>query len=377
MAAAGEHVFVAFHGVAGHEAGSGCLIHVYSAKDGSHVATLRPGPEVGGISMIDFQVGALNVRKRDDGTYVAFVEEDQQAKIIYYQWKPRETPQAPPAAAPESLRAFTGDGVAVLQWKRTAGAETLLNPLRDPLLERYTLKRSTKPEGPFSVIATDACKDDPLQAGRVIFADSGVEEGQTCYYTVSAVNDKGEGPASKALSVKPGRVENLAADGTFENDAPGAAPAGWQLTAGRWTVTDETSFSGKRCLKGTYNRSSEQPVGPTISTRDGIAPGRYRVEMVMASAKKVDGGEAGCRSPRTHLVKPAGGQDILDGTNRIVEPLGERNGKTWWRFSHDVVVQDDTVRLAVDLVYPVGSDRPDPAAVWVDYVKAYRYEEVQ
>jgi len=86
---AGDYVFVAFDWGADERRRNG-EIGVYRASEGSRVGSLWVGPEVGNRSgCIDFG-SAVRARRRADGSYAVFAEEDEFAKIVYYLWKPRE-----------------------------------------------------------------------------------------------------------------------------------------------------------------------------------------------------------------------------------------------------------------------------------------------
>jgi hypothetical protein len=85
--AEGDYVFVAFDWGSDETRRLGEIV-AYRASDGSKVGGFWPGGEVGGRSgCIDFG-SAIHARRRADGTYVIFAEEDEFAKILYYLWKP-------------------------------------------------------------------------------------------------------------------------------------------------------------------------------------------------------------------------------------------------------------------------------------------------
>lgn len=71
------------------------------------------------------------------------------------------------------VHALAGNGYVGVTWKTTSGAQS------------YTVKRSESEEGPYSVIATD------VQGN--FYKDTNVQNGKVYYYTVSAVNENGEG----------------------------------------------------------------------------------------------------------------------------------------------------------------------------------------
>ena len=65
-----------------------CAIYVYDAKTGAPVGKLQPDATVGSNSgWLDFPY-AVRAFRRTNGEYLIFVEEDLDAKVILYRWKP-------------------------------------------------------------------------------------------------------------------------------------------------------------------------------------------------------------------------------------------------------------------------------------------------
>ncbi len=90
---------------------------------------------------------------------------------------------APAAAAvPTGLTGSAGDSVAALSWNTSAGASA------------YNLKRSTNSGGPYTVIA---------KTTGTSFGDSGLTDGTTYYYVVSATGLSGESANSSEFAVTP------------------------------------------------------------------------------------------------------------------------------------------------------------------------------
>lgn len=93
------------------------------------------------------------------------------------------TPQSPNLpAAPANLAATPGNAQASLTWSASTGATG------------YNLKRATSSGGPYTQIAMLATTS---------YVDTGLTNGTTYYYVVSAVNASGEGANSTQVSVTP------------------------------------------------------------------------------------------------------------------------------------------------------------------------------
>jgi len=109
------------------------------------------------------------------------------------------------ANAPASLTVVAGNAQAELNWTAPTGAVT------------YNVKRSLTSGGPYTAIATGGVTTS--------YVDTGLTNGTTYYYVVSAVNPAGESPNSVQVSATP-RVPTIAyqihsgggATGTFSAD---------------------------------------------------------------------------------------------------------------------------------------------------------------
>lgn len=81
FAVAGDYLFAG-------EGREPCAIYVYNAKTGAPVGKLQPDAAVGSNSgWLDFPY-AVRAYRRTNGEYLVFVEEDLDAKVILYRWKP-------------------------------------------------------------------------------------------------------------------------------------------------------------------------------------------------------------------------------------------------------------------------------------------------
>jgi fibronectin type 3 domain-containing protein len=117
--------------------------------------------------------------------------------------KPAAPVQAP--GAPTGLMASAGTAQVSLNWTASAGAAS------------YHVKRSTTSGGPYTQIAAPAGTN---------FTDTGLTNGTTYFYVVSAVNSAGESANSSQASATPSAPAK-----------PPAAPAGLQATPGNAQVT--------------------------------------------------------------------------------------------------------------------------------------------
>ena len=162
---------------------------------------------------------------------------------------PSPAPAAP--STPTGLAAAAGNAQTTLSWNGVSGASS------------YNVKRGTQSGGPYSTIST---------AGAVTsatFTDTGLTNGATYYYIVTAVNTAGESPASNEAATTPtppaaswlmqspgighviGRLDadgwsaNTAQDpanflqyGPYVPTAAGAHTASWEL------MVDNNTFAG-------------------------------------------------------------------------------------------------------------------------------------
>lgn len=148
------------------------------------------------------------------------------------------TAQVAAPTAPTGLTATPANIQISLAWTATSGATS------------YHVKRSTTSGGPYTQVSAPATTN---------FTDTGLTNGTTYYYVVSALDSAGEGPNSTQASATPTTAV-----------APPAAPTGLTATPGStqislaWTATSgATSYHVKR---STTNGGPYTQVGAPTST---------------------------------------------------------------------------------------------------------------
>lgn len=113
------------------------------------------------------------------------------------------TPLTPPPAAPTGLSATAGNAQVSLSWSASNGATS------------YNIKRSTTSGGPYSTVGTATVTN---------YVNTGLTNGTTYHYVVTAVNSGGESGNSSQSSTTP-------------QPPPPAAPSSLNATAGNTQVS--------------------------------------------------------------------------------------------------------------------------------------------
>ena len=155
------------------------------------------------------------------------------------------SPLPPPPAAPLGLSAVAGDQQVSLSWSASSGATG------------YTVKRSLSSGGPYASVGTTAS----LSA-----LDTGLTNGTTYYYVVSASNAGGEGPDSGEVAATP--------------LPPPAAPTNLIVTLSGGTPV--LTWTGSTGATGYTVRRSTAPGGPFAVVASGLAGTTYTDSTALA-----------------------------------------------------------------------------------------------
>jgi fibronectin type 3 domain-containing protein len=178
-------------------------------------------------------------------------------------------------AAPTGLTAAAGNASVKLTWQTAARATS------------YKVKRATVSGGPYTVVATGIT--------ALTWTNTGLANGTTYYYVVSAVNTAGEGansvPASATPLAPPAAPTNLAV----------AVVSSTQLNLS-WTdnSTNETGFRIERSLNGS-SFSEIATVGANVRTYSstGLTPNTVYYYRVRAYNAAGNSAYTGVKSART------------------------------------------------------------------------------
>ncbi|WP_370741245.1 Kelch repeat-containing protein, partial [Longirhabdus pacifica] len=117
---------------------------------------------------------------------------------------------------PQNVNASMTTGQVDLSWDAVQGATG------------YTIKRSTQPEGPYTLVAQTLTE--------LTYQDQSVNPGTTYYYTITAYNGKGEGIRSRVMQAS----EQLVSPVLYAQSEIEAVKLNWN------TVTNATYYNVKR-----------------------------------------------------------------------------------------------------------------------------------
>jgi fibronectin type 3 domain-containing protein len=176
--------------------------------------------------------------------------------------------------APTGLAAAVGSGTVTLAWNASAGATS------------YTVKRGSASGGPYTTIAT---------AANTGYTDSGLTNGTTYYYVVSASNSAGTSPDSSQIAATPMAAPTFTSSATA---SPNPVNQGVSTTVTA-TVKDTTSTlsngtvqvqildpSGATALKQNFT-GQNFATGQSLSYQVNLAPavaGTFTVQVGVFSS---------------------------------------------------------------------------------------------
>jgi len=248
--------------------------------------------------------------------------------------------QAP--AAPTGLTATAGNAQVALSWTASSGATS------------YTVKRATTSGGPYTTVATGVTATS--------YTNTGLTNGTTYYYVVSATNSAGESTNSAQASATP----------TAGTQVP-AAPTGLTATAGNaqvalsWAASSgATSYTVKRATTsgGPYTTVATG-VTATSYTNTGLTNGTTYYYVVSATNSA---GES-TNSSQTSAT-PTGGT----GTNALVAQYKLNNANATDNMIYATFNIKNTGTTAVNLSgvklrYYLTKDGNANLSFWCDYAQ--------
>ena len=289
---------------------------VYNTSNGSLVATLTPGADVGGAS----NVGNVDTNnpitaiQQSNGTYLIFGEEDGKAKVLLYLWNP--TTALP--VVPTGLTASTVSSSQInLSWSAVAGATG------------YNVYRGTTSGG--ENYSAPINGSTPLTTTS--YSDTGLSASTAYYYTVDAVNSAGTSAAGNEAAANT-QPAILFFNVNFSNDTVGSVPATSPFVTGS-TDTSPTYVGSS----GGYTATVESGVGGLtghpvqLQTANDGASGNPALQFGMpgTSSGTVD---ISWQSEMTAYTPPTGGANTeVDLTFRLLNGNGQLFGGVGYAYN--------------------------------------------
>jgi hypothetical protein len=207
-----------------------------------------------------------------------------------------------PPAAPTGLAATAGNAQVTLNWNASSGASS------------YNVKRSTTSGGPYTTIATGVTSTS--------FTNTGLTNGTTYFYVVSAVNSFGESGNSSQASATPQNAQTPPAAPTNLVASPGNA----QVTLNWSASSGASSYNVKRSTTngGPYSTIATG-VTSTSFTNTGLTNGVTYFFVVSAVNSFGESGNSNQASATP--TQPAAG-DIFVAPNGTDSNPGTMNAPT-------------------------------------------------
>jgi hypothetical protein len=128
--------------------------------------------------------------------------------------------ELPTPAAPSGLAAQPGDAQVGVSWTAAPGATG------------YYLRQSTRSGGPYQVIAANVSSLD--------FTQSGLNNGQLYFYTITATNSAGESLVSEVVSARPTSAVMPPLDSEYDAGA-GQLTLNWPADHTGWILQMQTN----------------------------------------------------------------------------------------------------------------------------------------
>jgi cellulose 1,4-beta-cellobiosidase len=213
------------------------------------------------------------------------------------------TPKAPLPAVPTGLSATAGNQQVALSWTASSGATS------------YHVKRATSSGGPYAQVSAPT---------GTTFTDSGLTNGTTYFYVVSAVNASGESANSAQASAMPKAPVPAVPTGL-------SATAGVQQVSLLWTASSgATSYNVKRSTAngGPYTQVS----APTTNsfTETGLTAGTayfYVVSAVNASGESANSTQVSA-TPKPSVPAVPADLSAIAGTQQVALSWTASSGAT-------------------------------------------------
>ena len=259
-----------------------------------------------------------------------------------------------PPAAPAGVRLTSGATKLILTWQETAHADY------------YIVRRRAAGESAFVTIAPEVYDTR--------YEDMAVQPGTVYEYTVSAVNQAGEGPASAPVS---GRLTDLRDESeltllfhdTFDQDETGQPPAGYDIIQDAGTVrVVEVPDAGNKSVELFDDRSGYTQIDKRFEKQTDLVVAAFRfMQPAKANSAKVmrlvtgEGVQKTGNEYAAVAIETNGGQ-LAYRTRQGYVPLLEYSANVWYtvkitadltKQKADVYIDGQLVLEQADLFYPV------------------------